>query len=199
MAGKHFSMIRTFHLADLLTIGNGCCGMGAVFQAMRFLQEERPVHLYVAAALIPLAIVLDVLDGRVARWRQRQSAMGREMDSLADLISFGVAPATIAYAAGVSTLVDQMMLMFFAVCGLSRLARYNITAEELTGTSGKVRYYEGTPIPTSILPLAILVAAFYREQLLPVVILGVPFHLVGVLFVISGSLMVSKTLRIPKP
>ena len=200
MAGKkHFSMIRSFHLADLITIANGCCGMGAVFQAMRFLQEQRPLHIYVATALIPLAIALDVLDGRVARWRQRQSAMGREMDSLADLISFGVAPAAIAYAAGLGTVVDQAMLMFFAVCGLSRLARYNITAEELTSSSGKVAYYEGTPIPTSILPLAILVAAFHWNHLLLVTIAGVPFHLIGLLFVISGSLMVSKTLRIPKP
>ncbi len=192
-------MIRSFHLADLITIGNGCCGIGAVFQAMRFLQEQDRVHIYVATALIPLAIALDVLDGRVARWRQRQSAMGREMDSLADLISFGVAPATIAYAAGLSTAADQAMLMFFAVCGLSRLARYNITAEELSGTSGKVAYYEGTPIPASILPLGILVAAFHLDSLLPVAISGVRFHLVSVLFVISGSLMVSKTLRIPKP
>ena len=199
MPGKHFSMIRSFHLADLITIANGCCGIGAVFQAMRFLQEQQSVHIYVATALIPLAIALDVLDGRVARWSQRQSAMGREMDSLADLISFGVAPATIAYAAGLGTVLDQAMLIFFAVCGLSRLARYNITAEQLTGDSGKVAYYEGTPIPTSILPLVILVAAFHWNSLLPVSLYGVRFHLVGVLFVISGSLMVSKTLRIPKP
>src|ERR1035437_7410399 len=192
MAGKHFSMMRNFHLADLLTIANGCCGIGAVFQAMRFLQEHQRVHIYVATALIPLAIVLDVLDGRVARWRQRQSAMGREMDSLADLISFGVAPAAIAYAAGLSTIVDQAMLMFFAVCGLSRLARYNITTEELAGDSGKVAYYEGTPIPTSMIPLAILVAAFHWNHLQPMTILGLRFHLVGVLFVLSGSLMVSK-------
>jgi CDP-diacylglycerol--serine O-phosphatidyltransferase len=199
MARKHFSMLRSFHLADLITIGNGCCGIGAVFQAMRFLQEEQRLHIYVATALVPLAIVLDVLDGRVARWRQRQSAMGREMDSLADLISFGVAPAAIAYAAGLSTIVDQGMLMFFAVCGLSRLARYNITAEEMAGPSGKVQYYEGTPIPTSILPLMLLVAAFHWDHLMLVSIYGVRFHLVGMLFVVSGSLMVSKTLRIPKP
>ena len=199
MARKHFSLIRSFHLADLITIANGCCGIGAVFQSMRFLREQAPVHIYIATALIPLAIVLDVLDGRVARWRQRQSAMGREMDSLADLISFGVAPATIAYAVGLRTGVDQAMLMFFAVCGLSRLARYNITAEELSGDSGKVAYYEGTPIPTSILPLMMLVGAYHWGRLLPVSIYGVHFHLVSLLFVISGSLMVSKTLRIPKP
>jgi CDP-diacylglycerol--serine O-phosphatidyltransferase len=199
MPGKHFSMLRSFHLADLITIANGCCGMGAVFQAMRFLQEQQRLHIYLATVLIPLAIGLDVLDGRVARWRQRQSAMGRELDSLADLISFGVAPATIAYAAGLDTALDQVMLIFFAVCGLSRLARYNITAEQLTGDSGKVAYYEGTPIPTSILPLVILVAAFHWDFLLPVSVYGARFHLIAVLFVLSGSLMVSKTLRIPKP
>ena len=199
MPGKHFSMIRSFHFADLLTIANGCCGIGAVFHAMRFLAEHDPRHLYFAAALIPLAIVFDVLDGRVARWRQKASPMGRELDSLADVISFGVAPAAIAFAAGVDTAIDQVMLMFFAACGLSRLARYNITAEQLAAPSGKVAYFEGTPIPTSIIPLAILVFAFHRGDLLPVVVGGLRLHLVAILFVISGSLMISKTIHIPKP
>ena len=199
MPRKHFSMIRSFHLADVLTIANGCCGVGAVFQAMRFVQEGRAGHLWTAAALIPVAIVLDVLDGRVARWRQKHSAMGRELDSLADLISFGVAPAAIAFAAGANTVADQLMLMLFTVCGLSRLARYNITAESLGGDSGKVPYYEGTPIPTSIIPLAVLMAAFHWDRLLPVAIAGVRFHLVALLFAVSGGLMISKTLRIPKP
>src|SRR2546425_2149486 len=130
-AGRHFSMIRGFHLADLLTIANGCCGIGAVFHAMRFLQAHNRAQLYVAAALVPLAVVFDVLDGRVARWRHTHSPMGRELDSLADVISFGVAPAAIAFAAGLNTILDQIVLMYFAVCGLSRLARYNITADDL--------------------------------------------------------------------
>ncbi|HUI25249.1 MAG TPA: CDP-diacylglycerol--serine O-phosphatidyltransferase [Candidatus Kryptonia bacterium] len=195
---KHFSMIRSFHLADLLTIANGCCGIAAVFHAMRFVSQHRLVHLYVAIALVPLAIVFDVLDGRVARWRHNASPMGREMDSLADVISFGVAPAAIAFAVGLDTALDQGMLIYFAVCGLSRLARFNITAEELAGKGGKVTHFEGTPIPTSVIPLGILLLAYRSERLWFVQPFGLRMHLVSLLFVLSGSLMISKTLRIPK-
>jgi CDP-diacylglycerol--serine O-phosphatidyltransferase len=196
---KHFSMIRSFHFADLLTIANGCCGIAAVFHAMRFATGHEPRQLYVAAGLVPLAIVFDVLDGRVARWRHNASALGREMDSLADIISFGVAPAAIAFAIGLNTAADQAMLIYFAVCGLSRLARYNITAEQLAGESGKVTHFEGTPIPTSIIPLGIALLAYRGDRLFFVEPLGLPMHLVSLLFVLSGSLMISKTLRIPKP
>ena len=65
----HFSMIRNFHLADLFTIANGFCGVAALFEAMGFLATGDRRQLYVAALLIPLAFVFDVLDGRIARWR----------------------------------------------------------------------------------------------------------------------------------
>jgi len=131
MAGKHFSMIRNFHLADFFTIANGFCGVAALFQAMRFLVGGQPVRLDVAAALVLVALIFDVLDGRIARWRHHASPLGRELDSLADVISFGVAPAGIAFAAGLRSPLDQAILMYFVGCGLSRLARYNITAEAL--------------------------------------------------------------------
>ncbi len=196
---KHFSMLRGFHTADLFTIANGCCGIVAVFHAMRFLATHDPRSIYLAALLVPLAIVFDVLDGRIARWRHRASPMGRELDSLADLISFGVAPAAIAYAVGLDTALDQLVLVYFVLCGLSRLARYNITADTLAGTDGAVRYFEGTPIPTSVVPLGLLLIAYHREQLGRVVVLGIPFHLTVLLFALSGSLMISKTLHVPKP
>jgi CDP-diacylglycerol--serine O-phosphatidyltransferase len=196
---KHFSMIRSFHLADLLTIANGCCGIGAVFHAMRFLEQHDQRQIYFAALLIPVAGIFDVLDGRIARWRHTHSPMGRELDSLADVISFGVAPAAIAFAAGVNTGLDQVALMYFAVCGLSRLARYNITAEALATSSGKVRYFEGTPIPSSVVPLALLMIAFHGGNLFPVQLLQLQLHLIVLLFLLSGSLMISKTIRIPKP
>jgi CDP-diacylglycerol--serine O-phosphatidyltransferase len=192
-------MLRSFHLADLFTIANGGCGVSAIFHAMRFVDDKEGWHLALAAALIPLAIVFDVLDGRIARWRHRASPLGRELDSLADVISFGVAPAAIAYAVGLRTALDQAMLIYFALCGLSRLARYNITAEEMSAASGKVEYFEGTPIPTSIIPLSLLLTAYMYDALGLVRIAGVPFHLTALLFVLSGSLMISKTLRIPKP
>jgi CDP-diacylglycerol--serine O-phosphatidyltransferase len=196
---KHFSMLRSFHTADLFTIANGCCGILAVLHAMRFLATQDARSIYLTAGLVPLAIVFDVLDGRIARWRHRASPLGRELDSLADLISFGVAPAAIAYAVGLRTPLDQLVLIYFVLCGLSRLARYNITAETLAGTDGKVAYFEGTPIPTSIIPLAVILLAYHHEQLWPVVVLGAPFHLTALLFAVSGSLMISKTLHVPKP
>jgi CDP-diacylglycerol--serine O-phosphatidyltransferase len=196
---RHFSMIRNFHLADFFTIANGFCGIAAVFEAMKFLATQNRVHLYVAALFIPLALVFDVLDGRIARWRHNASPMGRELDSLADVISFNVAPAGIAFAAGLDTVLDQLILMYFVGCGVSRLARYNITAESLAADTGKVTYFEGTPVPTSLIPLGLLMLAFHQGTLLLVHWLGVSFHLLALVFVLSGSLMISKTLRIPKP
>jgi CDP-diacylglycerol--serine O-phosphatidyltransferase len=196
---KHFSMIRTFHLADLFTIANGFCGMIAIFEAMTFLSTRTTRHLYLAALLIPVALIFDVLDGRIARWRHAASPMGRELDSLADVVSFGVAPAAVAFSAGVNTPLDQVILLFFVGCGVSRLARYNVTAERLSTEKGKVEYFEGTPIPTSIVPLGVLMLAFYGGSLYRVNLLGVEWHAIALLFLVSGSLMISKTLRIPKP
>lgn len=192
-------MIRSFHAADLFTIANGACGTLAVFRSMRILETQDRRSLYVAAALIPLALVFDFLDGRVARWRHKASPLGRELDSLADVISFGVAPAAIAYAAGLSAPLDQIALVYFVLCGVSRLARYNVTAESLGGATGKVRYFEGTPIPTSIVPLGLLLLAYRTGSLWPIDVGGMRLHGVSLLFVVSGSLMISKTLRIPKP
>jgi len=195
---KHFSMIRNFHLADLFTIANGFCGVGALFEAMKYLTTGDRRRLYLAALLIPLAFVFDVLDGRFARWRHTTSPMGRELDSLADVISFGVAPAGIAFAAGLTSRIDQLVLMYFVGCGLSRLARFNVTAEALATETGKVRYFEGTPIPTSIVPLGLLMLAFHQAALYPVRVLGAELHLPVLLFLLSGSLMISKTLKVPK-
>jgi CDP-diacylglycerol---serine O-phosphatidyltransferase len=192
-------MIRGFQLADFFTIANAFCGMLAIFEAMSFLSTRAAWHLFLAAAMIPVALAFDVLDGRIARGRHSSSALGRELDSLADVVSFGVAPASIAFAAGANTRLDQLVLLYFVGCGVSRLARYNVTAESLATQTGKVEYFEGTPIPTSIVPLALLMLAFHRGSLYPIDALGVEWHAIVLLFLLSGSLMISKTLRIPKP
>ena len=72
------------------------------------------------------------------------------------MISFGVAPACLAYAVGMNGILDQLVLLYFVACGISRLARYNITAEAMSAETGKVTYFEGTPIPTSVLLVALL-------------------------------------------
>jgi CDP-diacylglycerol--serine O-phosphatidyltransferase len=202
---RHFSMLRSFHLADLFTLANGCCGTAAIFYAMDYMRRATPDRIYVAGGLIVLALVFDVIDGRIARWRHRASPMGRELDSLADVISFGVAPACLAYAVGMGTVVDQLVLLYFVACGISRLARYNITAEALATDTGKVTYFEGTPIPTSVLLVLALVALTWTGRTgdaLPLgsaSIGGAAFHPFVLAFGLSGSLMISKTLRIPKP
>ena len=201
---RHFSMVRGFHLADFLTLGNAACGMAAVFLAMDYVSSGSLSRFYWAAALAPAAFAFDVLDGRVARWRQQHSAMGRELDSLADVISFGVAPAALAYAAGLRGGWDVVALIYFVCCGVSRLARYNVSAESLSAGAAKVPYFEGTPIPTSVVLVALLALAAWQGRLGErlyggeVAIGPWELHPLVLLFVVSGSLMISKTLRIPK-
>ena len=144
---KHFSMVREFHLADFFTLANGACGIAGVFCAMKYLETQTVRYFLIAAALAPAAFIFDVLDGRIARWRQTHSALGRELDSLADVISFGVAPAALAFAAGLNGGWDWVALTYFVCCGVGRLARFNVTAEKLAegSDSGKVKYFEGTP------------------------------------------------------
>ena len=156
---KPFSMIREFHLADWFTLANAVCGVGAMFSIVSFIQTAGVHHVYYACALVLAALVFDIFDGRVARWRQKSSLLGRELDSLADVISFGVAPALIAYGVGMQGLWDRIVLAFFVACGVSRLARFNVTAEAMSAGGDKVKYFEGTPIPTSILLVALLWAA----------------------------------------
>ena len=201
---RHFSMIRGFHLADAFTLGNAACGVGTVLMAMVFLSSHALRDFLIAAALAPAALIFDVLDGRVARWRQTHSALGRELDSLADVISFGVAPAALAFAAGVNGGWDAIVLAYFVCCGVSRLARYNVTAETLAAGSDKVAYFEGTPIPTSVVLTAVLAFAAWQGRIEGSLYGGVwtlgpwQLHPLVLLFALSGTLMISKTLRIPK-
>ena len=202
---KHLSMIRNFHLADWLTLGNAVCGVGALFAVMSYLQNGEVRNVLFACALIVLAFVFDVFDGRVARWRQKSSSMGRELDSLADVISFGVAPAVIAYGVGMDGLWDRVVLLYFVACGVSRLARYNITAETLSEGGDKVKYFEGTPIPSSLLLVMLIAIAAVNGAIGNKLWFGVTdigpgqFHPLVLLFAVSGSLMISRTLHIPKP
>ena len=202
---RHFSMLRDFQLADWFTLANAFCGTGAIFAAMRFLQDGRVGDLLLGMALIPLAFVFDALDGRVARWRKSSSTLGRELDSLADVISFGVAPAALAYACGMQGGWDWLVLSGFVCCGVSRLARYNVTAETLADGGDKVKYFEGTPIPTSVAIVGLLAWLAWSDRIGTALPFGVlqlgpwQLHPLVLVFALSGSLMISKTLRIPKP
>jgi len=200
---RHFSMIRGFHLADFFTLGNAACGTAAVFFAMLYMAQGQVAQFYASAALMVAALVFDVFDGRIARWRQQHSSLGRELDSLADIISFGVGPAALGFAAGLQGGWDVAILLYFVCCGVSRLARYNVTAESLSGDDAKVAYFEGTPIPTSVLLAAVLAFCAWQGRVGETLYggvwtLGWQLHPAALLFALSGTLMISKTLRIPK-
>jgi CDP-diacylglycerol--serine O-phosphatidyltransferase len=203
-SSRHFSMMRNLQLADFLTLANAGCGVAAIFCATQFGGTREWSYFVSAVALAPAALVFDVLDGRVARWRQKQSLLGRELDSLADVISFGVAPATLAFAVGMTGAWDWVALIYFVCCGVSRLARFNVTAEQLSRGGSKVAYFEGTPIPTSVVLTAVLAVAGWQGAIGDHLYWGAwrigpwQLHPLVLLFVASGTMMISKTLRIPK-
>jgi CDP-diacylglycerol--serine O-phosphatidyltransferase len=204
---RHLSMLRSYTAADLLTIGNAACGTMAIFLCMDYLLSGDRQYLWATFALLPSALVCDVLDGYVARISTaRQSRLGADLDSLADIISFGVAPAVLGFTLGMRGGWDMLVLTYFVVCGVSRLARFNVTAAALADErTGKVRYFEGTPIPTSILIVALLAAAFYLGRVGDELWMGSLrigpglWHPIVMVYALSGSAMISATLRIPKP
>jgi CDP-diacylglycerol---serine O-phosphatidyltransferase len=201
------SMLRSYTPADALTIGNAACGTIAIFLCLDYIAADNRRFLWSAFLLLPLALVFDILDGYVARLnKKRQSLLGADLDSLADVISFGVAPAMLGFTLGLRGGWDMLILTYFVVCGVSRLARFNVTAAALSDAStGKVKYFEGTPIPTSVLIVFLLGVAlllgriddrlwFGAHQIGPAVL-----HPLVLIYGISGSAMISATLRIPKP
>ncbi|RAK76137.1 Gar1-domain-containing protein [Aspergillus fijiensis CBS 313.89] len=201
----HFSMVRALHLADLVTELN----VMSVFSSMRYCLGDPTDYssLWAALTFMPFGLFFDFMDGKIARWRKKSSLMGQELDSLADLISFGMAPAAAAFAIGIRTPVDHFFLTFFVLCGLTRLARFNVTVAVLPkDKTGKSKYFEGTPIPTTLSIAAFMaycVSQDWVQDNLPLGLAGegtaLEFHPLVLLFVLHGCLMVSKTLHIPKP
>jgi CDP-diacylglycerol---serine O-phosphatidyltransferase len=203
---RHLSMLRSYTAADALTVANAACGTICIFLCLDYIAADNRKFLWTAFFLLPLALAFDVLDGYVARLNpSRQSILGADLDSLSDVISFGVAPAVLGFTLGLRGGWDMLCLIYFVVCGVSRLARFNVTAEALADSeTGKVKYFEGTPIPTSIVIVALLGAAFQfgrfddnfwfgAVRIAPMVL-----HPLALVYVASGSAMIS-TVRIPKP
>lgn len=204
---RHLTMLRSYTAADAFTIGNATCGTIAIFLCLDYLATGDRQLLWAAFVLLPLALACDALDGYVARLdKRRQSVLGADLDSLADVISFGVAPAVLGFTLGLRGGWDMLLLTYFVVCGVSRLARFNVTAAELADAeTGKVKYFEGTPIPTSILIVGILGLAFYVNRVDDALWLGAYtigpalLHPLALIYAASGSAMISATLRVPKP
>ena len=204
---RHLSMLRSYTPADALTIGNAACGTIAIFLCLDYLATDSRRFLWTAFLLLPLALIWDVLDGYVARLNpRRQSILGADLDSLADVISFGVAPAVLGFTLGLRGGWDMLCLTYFVVCGVSRLARFNVTAAALASPeTGKVKYFEGIPIPTNIVIVALLGLAFWLDRTDESLWFGVYrvgpalLHPLSLIYAVSGSAMISGTLRVPKP
>jgi len=158
-------------LPSLFTLGNMFCGYACVVYALRGEYQT-------AAAFIGLAIVLDMLDGRIARITGTESAFGLEFDSLADVISFGIAPAILSFAWGLSPLgrLGWAAGFVFVTAAAMRLARFNIQS----GSGGDKRYFVGMPSPAAAAVPAATVYAFpfglydYREALPALAMVLVP-------------------------
>jgi CDP-diacylglycerol--serine O-phosphatidyltransferase len=200
---RPFSLIRSFVLADVLTLGNAFCGTGSVLASMKFLIAADGKWLVTAMVLLPVALIFDFADGRVARWRRKSSLLGADLDSLSDIISFGMAPAALGFAIGLRGSLDVAILIYFVACGISRLARFNATADDLADETGKVKYFEGTPIPTSVLLVGVIAILYATNRIGLDIwlgrweILGQGLHPLAIMYAISGSLMIS-TIRVPK-
>jgi CDP-diacylglycerol---serine O-phosphatidyltransferase len=156
-------------LPSLFTMGNMFCGYACIVYAMRGEYET-------AAPFIGFALVLDMLDGRIARLTNAESAFGLEFDSLADVISFGVAPAVLSFAWGLAPLgrLGWAAGFMFVACTAMRLARFNIQS------GGDKRYFAGMPSPTAAAIPAATVYAYplglydYREAMLALAMVLVP-------------------------
>lgn len=203
----HFSLIRNMHLADLITLMNGFSGFYSIISCLRFTSTGQSHYVQRAQFFIVLGLFFDFFDGRVARLRNKSSLMGQELDSLADLVSFGVAPASVAFAIGYQTTVDVLLLSFFVLCGLTRLARFNVTVTTIPkDLTGKSKFFEGLPIPTSLAQVAFMAYLVHKGLVSDKLPFGtwlsgsvLEFHPLVLVFAIHGCLLVSKSLKIPKP
>lgn len=203
----HFSMMRNLHLADFITMMNGFSGFYSIVSCLRFTLTNKTHYVQRAHFFIFMGMCFDFLDGKVARLRNRSSLMGQELDSLADLVSFGVAPATIAFAIGFQTTVDVLVLTFFVLCGLARLARFNVTVAQLPkDVKGKSKYFEGLPMPTTLALVGAMAYLVRKGSILETLPFGIfreglyfEFHPAVTIFFLHGCGMISKSLKIPKP
>ena len=208
---RRFKLLRSFTMADWVTLGNAACGTCSIFFCLNYLENAK-YHPYIAASfiLLPLALLFDILDGHVARYRQNSSPYGSDLDSLADVISFAVAPAVLGFTLGLRGVWDCAILAFFVCAGVSRLARYNVTAETLEDAStGKVKFYQGFPVPTSLALVLLLAVAYAQDGVgekmwggsyrwsFPSSLPGT-FHPFSLLFGFFGCAMLSEW-RVPKP
>jgi len=164
-----------FLLPSMFTAVNIAAGFYAITQSLEG-SALQPHHFDYAALAIGLAIPFDALDGRIARLTSTESEFGRELDSLADVITFGVAPSILAFAWGFRALPMSMnhdlrlklvqfgafVCFLFLLCGASRLARFNISVNPIPNNPGRPgrKYFVGMPIPAAAGIVAAVVHGF---------------------------------------
>ncbi len=153
-----------FALPNLFTLSSVFCGFYAVVLTS---QDQSPQQLYRACLAVCFGVFFDMADGRVARLTRTQSAFGVQLDSLADLVTFGVAPALIVFHWGLSEmgLAGALIGFIYVGCGAIRLARFNVLAERTPGT---MKYFIGVPIPLAAGVLISLVMFHQRAFDAPV-------------------------------
>jgi CDP-diacylglycerol---serine O-phosphatidyltransferase len=149
-----------FVLPNLFTVSSIFLGFYALVLCAG---DATPEQLYQAALAIFFAIFFDGFDGRVARMTKTQSDFGVQLDSLADVISFGAAPALLVYKWALAPLglAGIFVAFAFAACGALRLARFNVLAAR--GEKGSSRFFVGLPIPLAAGAIVALVMAHYRQ------------------------------------
>lgn len=170
-------------LPSLFTVGNMFCGYFAIMEAFKgaVSVDVAAAHFDAAAKAIGFAVVFDGLDGRIARMTNTTSSFGREFDSLADVITFGIAPALLAFTWGIRWLdpmagahiLEQIqragwfLSFLFIMCGAARLARFNITSDPVPANPGRPgrKYFVGLPIPAGAGLVAAVVHAVNGEPL----------------------------------
>jgi CDP-diacylglycerol--serine O-phosphatidyltransferase len=175
-----------YALPTFFTAGNMFFGFVAVMQAFEGALQAASggfgsnVHFELAAKMIGIAVLLDGLDGRIARMTNTTSDFGREMDSLADAITFGLAPAVLAFAWGFHSVdtsgnhfvrdhllrAGYFVSFVFALCGTMRLARFNITTNPVPKNPGRPdrKYFVGLPIPAAA---GLVAAVVYAADSVP--------------------------------
>jgi CDP-diacylglycerol--serine O-phosphatidyltransferase len=149
-----------FVLPNLFTVSSIFLGFYALTLCTG---DATPEQLYRAAIAIFFAMFFDAFDGRVARMTKTQSDFGMELDSLADVVSFGAAPALLVYKWALAPLgtLGLFISFAFAACGALRLARFNVLA--MRGDKGSSRFFVGLPIPLAAGAIVSLVIAHYKQ------------------------------------
>jgi len=182
-------------LPTLITLGNGVCGVVAIFKTGQFMAGGNEKTAQAAAWLILAGMIFDALDGFVARLTRTTSSFGAQLDSLCDLVTFGVAPGFLTYAATRSDVMEiwgrpvQAICVLYAMCALIRLARFTV---ETTPDESSHREFAGLPSPAAagVIAAAIL-PTVALDQIAPSLVKVIHAGLPG-LALATGILMVSR-------